>query len=194
MNKKSIEIRVCLGTSGKASGGEDVLMAFKQHLNRVDLITELGQRCKIKGVGCRGFCSKDVLVDIVIDEKKTTYQAVTPHMVERIIEEHIINGKEIVEWTVNQDYQAFHNKQLKIVLEPCGQIDPESIEDYLNMNGYKSARRAITRMTPDEIIKKIIRSGLRGRGGGGFFNRKKMGNMQTTKSLSQIYNLQCRRG
>ncbi|MCX7793909.1 MAG: 4Fe-4S binding protein [Thermodesulfovibrionales bacterium] len=173
MNKKNIEIRVCLGTSGKASGGEDVLMAFKQHLNRADLIAELGQTCKIKGVGCRGFCSKDVLVDIIIDDQKITYQSVTPHMVERIIEEHIINGRTVSEWTVNKDYQSFHDKQLKIVLEPCGQIDPESIEDYLNIKGYKSAKRAITRLTPEEVIKKIIDSGLRGRGGSGFPTGKK---------------------
>lgn len=173
MNDKSIEIRVCLGTSGKASGGEDVLMAFKQHLNRADLITILGERCKIKGVGCRGFCSKDVLVDIITNDQKITYQHVTPHMVERIIEEHIVQGKPVIEWTVNKEYELFHTKQLKIVLGPCGQIDPESIEDYLNMNGYKAAKRAITQMTPEEVIKQITASGLRGRGGSGFLTGKK---------------------
>ena len=173
MPKPSIEIKVCLGTSGKASGGEDVLRTFKKFIQEGGIEAHLGSRCSYKTVGCRGFCSKDVLVDVIINDRKTTYQSVKPIMVEKIVIEHILNQNPVSEWTVSTDYDSFHNRQHKIVLGPCGEIAPDSIEDYLNINGYKAARKAITRMSPDEVIRTVTDSGLRGRGGSGFLTGKK---------------------
>lgn len=168
-----IEIKVCMGTSGRASGGNDVLRAFKQYIQESGIEALIGRRCRYKKVGCRGFCSKDVLVDVIINGNKVTYQSVKPIMVERIVQEHIVNGKPVNEWLTKEDYESFHTKQHKIVLGPCGEIDPENIDDYLNMNGYKAARKAITQMSQDDVIKKVIMSGLRGRGGSGFLTGKK---------------------
>jgi len=170
---RGIEIKVCLGTSGKASGGEGVLRTFKKQIRKSGLEAGIGKRCGYKKVGCRGFCSKDVLVDVIIDGSKTTYQMVKPGMVEKIVNEHIINGNPVTEWVTKEDYDAFHNKQFKIVLGPCGEIDPENIEDYLKMNGYRAAKKAMTRMTPEEVIREVTMSGLRGRGGSGFPTGKK---------------------
>lgn len=173
MINTSIEIKVCMGTAGKASGGEEVLRTFKRYILEKGIDARLGKRCSYKKVGCRGFCSKDVLVDVIINAHKTTYQSVKPIMVERIVDEHIISGNPVTEWMTKEDYDSFHNKQHKIVLGPCGEIDPESLEDYIRMNGYKSAKRAVTKMTPDEVIDRIRRSGLRGRGGSGFLTGEK---------------------
>lgn len=168
MGNQHIEIKVCLGTSGKASWGEDVLLMFKQYINKSGIEAKIGQRCSYQKVGCRGFCSKDVLVDVIIDGKKTTYQLVKPIMVERIVSEHITNGQPVAEWTVTPDYEAFHSKQHKIVLGPCGEISPEKIDDYLAIKGYKAAKKCLTRMTQHDVITAVKNSGLRGRGGSGF--------------------------
>jgi len=157
-----------MGTSGKASGGEDVLNIFKQLIQLNGIEAQIGRRCGYKKVGCRGFCSKDVLVDVVIDDHKVTYQSITPAMVERIVTEHILNGTPVAEWVTQEDYLSYHSRQHKIVLGPCGEIDPESIDDYLGIKGYMAARKAVTRMRRDEVIQRVIASGLRGRGGSGF--------------------------
>ncbi len=173
MTNSSIKIKVCLGTSGRASGGEDVLNLFRQFVSEHGIEAQVGRKCELTKVGCRGFCSKDVLVDVVMNGAKTTYQSVTPIMVERIVLDHIVGGNPVAEWTTREDYTAFHAKQHKIVLGPCGEIDPDSIDDYLAMNGYKAARKAITKMMPDRVIDEIAKSGLRGRGGSGFLTGEK---------------------
>ncbi len=169
----TVHIKVCLGTSGSASGGEEVLRLFKHHIFEQGIEAQIGKRCSYTKVGCRGFCSKDVLVDVIANGSRTTYQLVTPIMVERIVREHVAGGKPIAEWTVQDEYASFQKKQYKIVLGPCGEIDPESIDEYIKMNGYRAAKKAITKMTPDEVVNVVTRSGLRGRGGSGFLTGEK---------------------
>jgi NADH:ubiquinone oxidoreductase subunit F (NADH-binding)/NAD-dependent dihydropyrimidine dehydrogenase PreA subunit len=114
-----------------------------------------------------------VLVDVITGNDRVTYQSVKPSMVERIVKDHILGGSPVEEWVTGEEYDAYHAKQHKIVLGPCGEIDPESIDDYLAMNGYKSARKAITQMKREDVIEKVIKSGLRGRGGSGFLTGEK---------------------
>ncbi len=173
MISDTIDIKVCLGTSGSAAGGEEVLRLFKQHVSEQGIEAQVGKRCEFVKVGCRGFCSKDVLVDVIVNGSRTTYQSVKPIMVERIVQDHVLGGKPIPEWTISEDYAAFNAKQYKIVLGPCGEIDPENIDDYLKMNGYRAARKAMTRMSPDAVVDEVSRSGLRGRGGSGFLTGEK---------------------
>jgi NADH-quinone oxidoreductase subunit F len=173
MSAETFQIKVCLGTSGSAAGGEEVLQLFKHHIFEQGIEAQIGKRCEYTKVGCRGFCSKDVLVDVIANGKRTTYQSVTPIMVDRIVREHILGGTPIAEWTTQEDYTAFNAKQYKIVLGPCGDIDPESIDDYIKMNGYRAAKKAMTRMTPDSVIDQVAQSGLRGRGGSGFLTGEK---------------------
>lgn len=171
--EKGIVVKVCLGPGGIASGGERVLMAFKEKTGKRGIKASFEPNCSVHQVGCMGLCSKDVLVDVLQNGKKTTYQFIKPEMVGRIVEEHIINNRVVEEWTVREDYNAFYGKQMKVVLDACGKIDPEDIEAYILMGGYESARKALTKMTPVEVIEEVKSSGLRGRGGAGFPTGKK---------------------
>jgi NADH:ubiquinone oxidoreductase subunit F (NADH-binding) len=163
---KDIVIKVCTG--GNAAGGEQVLLAFKNSIASVGIEATINKKCTAHKVGCKGFCSKDVLVDVIIDGEKTTYKHIKPDMVEKIFQEHIINGKPVAEWTVGEEYHTFHDRQTKVVLSHCGEIDPEDINAYMAVGGYKAARKAVTSMSSKEIVDIVKNSNLRGRGGAGF--------------------------
>jgi len=167
MNKE-IVIKVCTGTGGLAAGGEKVLSSFKKALSSASIDAVFQENCSVQKVGCRGFCAKDVLVDVIVNGARTTYKYVKPDMVERIVKEHIIKGSPITEWAVEDDFYSFHRKQTKVVLSHCGEIDPEDIEAYMSVGGYGSIKKVLTSMTPEETISVIKNSGLRGRGGAGF--------------------------
>jgi NADH-quinone oxidoreductase subunit F len=162
---KQIVISVCTGTGGVAAGGYKVIQAFEECFAKSKLTAEFKPRTH--KVGCRGFCAKDVLVDVAVNGQIATYQFVTPQRVERIVTEHIIGGKPVEKWLVKQDYVDFHSKQQKLVLANCGKIDPESIAEYIAAGGYQAVRKAL-KMDPAQIITIIKDSGLKGRGGGGF--------------------------
>jgi NADH:ubiquinone oxidoreductase subunit F (NADH-binding)/(2Fe-2S) ferredoxin/Pyruvate/2-oxoacid:ferredoxin oxidoreductase delta subunit len=165
---KEIAIKVCTGTGGMAAGGEEVLSSFRNALSSSGIIdATFFEKCSVDKVGCRGFCARDVLVDIILDGKKTTYKYVKPDMVDRIIQEHIIKGNPIAEWIVEEDFYNFHEKQTKVVLSLCGEIDPEDIDAYMAVGGYDSLKKVLS-MNPEETIAIIKNSGLRGRGGAGF--------------------------
>lgn len=167
MNKE-IVIKVCTGTGGVASGGEAVLSAFKGAVSSSGIEATLSRRCSAEKVGCRGFCSKDVLVDIIIDGAKTTYKHIKADMVDRIMNDHIMKGHPVAEWIVEEEYHTFHDRQTKVVLSHCGEIDPEDIKAYIAVKGYEAARKAVTSMGTKEVVEIIRASNLRGRGGAGF--------------------------
>ena len=164
---KEIAIKVCTGTGGMAAGGEEVLSSFRNALSSSGINATFSEKCSVGKVGCRGFCAMDVLVDIIVDGKKTTYKYIKPDMVDRVIQEHIIKGNPIAEWIVEEDFYNFHEKQTKVVLSLCGEIDPEDIDAYMAVGGYDSLKKVFS-MNPEETIAIIKNSGLRGRGGAGF--------------------------
>lgn len=165
MKTKDITIKTCMGTGGIAAGGAEVLEAFGQETRNAGIPISTGTLCK---VGCRGLCAKDVLVDIIIEGQKHTYQFVTTDMVPRIVQEHLSDGNPVAEWLVGEDYHNFHDKQVKVVLADCGNIDPEDIEAYIAVDGYKATATVLKDLTPEKTIEIIKESGLRGRGGAGF--------------------------
>ncbi len=165
---EKIEIKVCMGPVGITAGGPAVLDAFGAELERAGVSARLEKNCTRHKVGCKGFCSRDVLVDVVMDGRRTTYQYVKPHMVARIVREHIMGGVPVADWEVNEDYRTFHDRQVKVVLSDCGEIDPEEIGAYIEAGGYEAVRRVLAGITPEEVIEEVKRSGLRGRGGAGF--------------------------
>ncbi len=165
---REIVIKVCTGTGGVASGSAEVLSAFKKAITSSGIEATFSRGCSAEKVGCRGFCSKDVLVDIIIDGDKTTYKHIKADMVERILTEHIIKGNPVNEWVVEEEYHTFHDRQTKVVLSHCGEIDPEDIDAYIAVRGYEGAKKALTSMSSKEIVDTIKGSNLRGRGGAGF--------------------------
>ncbi|MDA8388133.1 MAG: NADH-quinone oxidoreductase subunit NuoF [Nitrospiraceae bacterium] len=167
-NGEKIEIKVCMGTGGIAAGGPGVLDAFEEALGQAGVAARLEKNCTRHKVGCRGFCSRDVLVDVIIGGRRTTYQYVKPEMAARIVEDHIVGGQPVSEWEVKEDYRAFHERQVKVVLADCGEIDPEDIGAYMDGGGYAALRKALSGMTPEEVIEVVKKSGIRGRGGAGF--------------------------
>lgn len=160
------EIRVGLATCGIAAGGEAVYEELKKALKENDLNIE------VKETGCMGMCYEEVLVELIDDSGSHLYSKVTPDKVKRIISEHVMEKKPVKEWILkNKDIdkeEAFFKKQKQIVLRNCGIIDPGSIEDYLEYDGYKAIQKCLKKYTPMEVIDIIMKSGLRGRGGGGF--------------------------
>src|SRR3989339_229882 len=168
MKANNTVIKVCMGTGGIAAGGSEVIDAFRTELNTAGIAATVEKNCLMHKVGCRGLCAKDVLVDVIINKEKTTYQYIKPEMVSRIVKEHIIENNPVIDWAVGDDYHNFHKKQLKVVLSDCGSIDPEDIDAYINGKGCEAARKVLTTLKPEEAIEEIKASGLRGRGGAGF--------------------------
>ncbi len=163
-----VNIKVCMGTGGIAAGGTEVMDMFRTELDKTGIKAEVKERSNVDKVGCRGFCAKDVLVDVEVDGEVTTYECLNADMVPRIIEEHIIGGEPVTDWVTGEDYRKFNEKQIKVVLSDCGRIDPEEIDAYLDHEGYVAVKKVLTSMTPEETIESVKKSGLRGRGGGGF--------------------------
>ena len=132
---------------------------------------------EVASTGCLGMCYREPLLEVREDGRRTIYGGVTPDLATKIVEEHVVGGKvldEHVAYSVAPDgteggHEAdFLKLQKRIVLRNCGNIDPESIEEYEAVGGYSALRKALFEMTPAEIIKEVTDSGLRGRGGAGF--------------------------
>lgn len=119
--------------------------------------------CQVKGVGCLGLCSAGPLVSIEPDG--VLYKGVQVSDASDIVES--LGGAPLGRLECSLD-QPFFRKRQRIVLENCGKIDPESIEDYISMGGYEALYSALRLMTPNETIDQVVKSGLRGRGGAGF--------------------------
>jgi len=167
-NTDKMTITICMGPGGIASGGYEVLSSFESALKEARISADIKDRCTLHKVGCLGLCAKDVLVDVIINGSKTTYQYVKPEMVQRIVDEHIIAGTPVLEWLGDEDYHKFYEKQMKVVLADCGVVDPESLDSYLAIGGYKATEKVLHSMSPEDAIAEIKKSGLRGRGGAGF--------------------------
>ncbi|GAB4411524.1 MAG: NADH-quinone oxidoreductase subunit NuoF [Thermodesulfovibrionales bacterium] len=165
---RKVIVRVCVGTGGLAAGGKEVIDAFKKSIADRCVDIEVDFTCSYQKVGCRGFCARDVLVDVVDGDKSMTYQRIKPDMVSTIVDEHLIKGTPVKEWLIDDTYYKFHSKQKKILLKDCGTIDPEDIQAYIDVGGYSGIEKVLKEMTPEDVIAEIKASGLRGRGGAGF--------------------------
>ena len=156
-------ILICMGTSGISAGAEKVGLFFQEGLERHNL----QDHYDVVMTGDRGLF-RDVLVDIVSpDAERVTYEYVTPEDVPTIVEQHLVKGEPVKKRLAGEDYRQFFANQTRIVLANCGEIDPESIDDYLAHNGYKALQNVLN-MTPEAVIEEMKISGLRGRGGAGF--------------------------
>ncbi|MFQ5716602.1 MAG: NADH-ubiquinone oxidoreductase-F iron-sulfur binding region domain-containing protein, partial [Nitrospinales bacterium] len=169
-DKETIKITVCLSLSGMAEGGLEVYKEIEKQIGELNAGVELGERqCSLGQVGCRGYCSRDVLVDVYIPgQPRVTYEKVKPNMVSKILKDHVVGGKVFAKAAAKKDYYEMLAKQKRTALEFGGRIDPENIDEYLAVGGYEALRKVLTQMKPREAIEEIKNSGLRGKGGGGF--------------------------
>lgn len=159
-------VTVGLASCGIAAGAQRVYDTFKEALS--------GLEVQLSFSGCMGMCYKEPLVEIHgVDGKRYIYGKVQPEQVPRIIQEHLLENNPIVDWLVYaEDFEtpdrAFLDQQQRILLKNCGVINPEEIDSYLAVDGYQAIAKALKSMPPEQVIQEIQRSGLRGRGGGGF--------------------------
>ena len=168
MNKK---ILICGGTGCLSSKSKDIKENLEKELKERNI-----NDVKVVLTGCFGFCEKGPIVKVV--PANNFYIEVKPEDAKEIVEIDIIGDKKVerilykdpVSQEAILDYKKmnFYQKQERRVLKNCGVIDPENIDDFLRNDGYKAAEKAISEMTKEFVIKNIIDSGLRGRGGGGF--------------------------
>ncbi len=166
------KIAICAGTGCRACGAEEVIEAFRNEIRKKDLTTMV----EVKASGCHGFCERGTL--IVLYPEGILYQRVKPEDVPEILA-RTVQAKEIIERLLYVDpvsgekitYEKdipFYKKQKRLLLGMNPAIDPTEIGDYIAVGGYSAAVKALTEMTPEEVIEEVKKSGLRGRGGGGF--------------------------
>jgi NADH-quinone oxidoreductase subunit F len=166
---EAIKILICQGTGGISMGAKEVEAAFVKHLAEKGLSAVVGKRCDVIKTGCRGLCANDVLVDIITpDQGRITYDFVKPEEVENIIDEHLVNKTVLEKRKAKPYYNQFVDAQMRIVMTGCGQIDPDSIDAFKEEDGFKAIEKCVKSMKPEEVIEEVKKSGLRGRGGGGF--------------------------
>ena len=150
-------------------GAKEVEAAFVKLLAEKGVDAVVGKRCDVIKTGCRGLCANDVLVDIITPEQgRVTYDFVKPEEVEKIIDEHIVNKTVMEKRKAKPYYNQFVDAQMRVVMTGCGQIDPDSIDAYMEEDGFKAIEKCIKSMKPEQVIEEVKKSGLRGRGGGGF--------------------------
>ena len=172
LGTEHLQILICGGTGCKASDSHIIAERLQQALER----NNIADKVDIITTGCFGFCEKGPIVKIIPDN--TFYTQVVPDVADEIVREHIIGGRKIerllyidpkTEKTVSDSkHMDFYRKQMRIALRNCGFIDPENIEEYIALDGYMALADSLLHKKPEEVIDVIKRSGLRGRGGGGF--------------------------
>ncbi|WP_163321880.1 NADH-quinone oxidoreductase subunit NuoF [Draconibacterium mangrovi] len=172
MTDYKMHLLICGGTGCKASESDEI----KNRLNQ--LISDFGLADEVQVVltGCFGFCEKGPIIKVLPDN--TFYVQVTPNDVVEIMEEHIVKGRPVKRLLYTDPNSAeqisdskgmdFYKKQIRIALKNCGFINPENIDEYIARDGYQALGKCLTELTPEEVIKEVKDSGLRGRGGGGF--------------------------
>ena len=171
------QVLICGGTGCTSSGSAALIKEFEEQIKAFDLENEV----KVVRTGCFGLCALGPVVIVYPDG--TFYSRVEKDDVKEIVSEHLLKGrqvdrlvyKEVGEDFVEESHKIvslnstnFYKKQHRVALRNCGVINPESIDEYIAVDGYAALGKALTEMTPEEVIQVVKDSGLRGRGGGGF--------------------------
>ena len=153
------QIHVCIAAACLSAHSEALKENFIKEIKR----RGIEHQCKVKGVGCLGLCAQAPLVSV--ESEGILYQNVTPQNIPQIVEG--LGKKPVKELQVPLD-APFFSCQHKVVLDNCGRVDPERIEDYISLGGYSALLKALNEMRPPEVIDQVTHSGLRGRGGAGY--------------------------
>ena len=167
-------VLVCGGTGCTSSGSVKIMDA----LNAEIAAHGLEEDVKVVGTGCFGLCALGPIM--IVYPEGTFYSSVKVDDVKEIVEEHFLKGRPVerlvyhetksenLDHALSLSETTFYKKQKRIALRNCGVINPENIDEYIAMDGYRALGKVLTEMTPDDVINTILDSGLRGRGGGGF--------------------------
>ena len=165
-------VMVCGGTGCTSSGSDNVATAFVNEIKKAGLDKEVA----VIRTGCFGLCELGPVV--VIYPEGVFYSKMKPEYVPEIVEEHLLKGRPVTKYlfgeTVTEkeikplEETTFYKKQMRVALRNCGIIDPEDIEEAIAMGAYEALGKVLATMTPEEVINEMKKSGLRGRGGGGF--------------------------
>lgn len=165
-------VMVCGGTGCLANNSESILSELEKQIKEHGL----EDRVSVNHVGCFGFCSQGPFIKIYPED--TLYRAVKLTDIKQIVEEDLLAGKVCenllyVDPSTHQRVQRqddinFYKKQKRISLHGCSLINPDFLEEALGYDGFKALKKALTEMTPQQVIDEVIASGLRGRGGAGF--------------------------
>ena len=170
--QERVSILVCGGTGCQSSDSQKIVENLRSELTAQGL----EDMVEVVRTGCFGFCEKGPIVKILPDN--TFYTQVKPEDAKEIVESHIMNNEKVQrllyldpktnEHISDSKHMDFYKKQQRVALRNCGYIDPENIKDYIRQEGYQALAKCITRLTPEEVIEEVKKSGLRGRGGAGF--------------------------
>ncbi|MBZ4663899.1 MAG: nuoF [Caloramator sp.] len=166
------QVLVCGGTGCTSSDSMKILEKFKEEVKKHNIENEI----EIVRTGCFGLCELGPVV--IVYPEGAFYSRVKVEDVEEIVAEHLVKGRPVTRLlyteTVDEgrikslNETGFYKKQERIALRNCGVIDPENIDEYIAFDGYKALAKVLTTMTPEQVIEEVKKSGLRGRGGGGF--------------------------
>jgi len=172
IEKYEAHIYCCHSTGCKSSGSDDLIALINSILEEKGL----KERVRVVATGCMGLCAQGPLIRVEINGKKDIlFKRVDLDATKKIMENYVIPALD-KEVTLDEDLQKyvlsldlpFFTKQEKVVLKNAGHIDPEDIREYMARGGYLALEKALKTMTPQEVVEEIKKSGLRGRGGGGF--------------------------
>lgn len=165
-------VLICGGTGCTSSKSKEIKAELEQHLVRLGLDKEV----QVVMTGCFGLCEAGPIV--IVYPEGTFYSKVKVSDAAKIAEEHLLKGRVIKELLFKEALEdgeikavnevEFYAKQTRIALKNCGEINPENIDEYIAHDGYRALAKALTEMTREEVIEEVKKSGLRGRGGGGF--------------------------
>jgi NADH:ubiquinone oxidoreductase subunit F (NADH-binding)/(2Fe-2S) ferredoxin/NAD-dependent dihydropyrimidine dehydrogenase PreA subunit len=171
MIPKRIDVLICCGSGCISAGALKIKERMLEVLKEQDILNEVN----IIETGCMGPCDYGPL--IMIYPEGVFYQKVTVNDVDEMVSEHFLKGRPVRRLMVSEEAGAvfatkseipFYQKQVKVALANCGYLDPEKIEEYIALGGYEALGKALTEMTPQDVVDFVKKSGLRGRGGGGF--------------------------
>ncbi len=174
MDLARAHVLVCGGTGCTSSGSEKLINKLNESLAKNGLENEI----KVIKTGCFGLCALGPIM--IVYPEGAFYSMVKEEDIDEIVEEHLLKGRIVkrllYQETVSADDDkvkslneiGFYEKQQRVALRNCGVINPENIDEYIAFDGYKALGKVLTEMKPEEVIDEIKKSGLRGRGGGGF--------------------------
>jgi NADH-quinone oxidoreductase subunit F/NAD(P)H dehydrogenase (quinone)/NADP-reducing hydrogenase subunit HndC len=164
---KKARITVHMGTCGIASGAQGVYDSlFEQLKERGSPLEDYD----IGHTGCVGFCGMEPIITVeMAGQEPVRYRKVDPERLSKILEGQIFGGDEVPEkFILDEQEDPFFKKQKFIVLRNRGRLNPESIDEYIAMDGYRALTKVLFQMQPEEVVEEVLKSGIRGRGGAGF--------------------------